>query len=266
MQKFNGVEDTLFIPLQGRITGSKLYSEYFYDAKALELEKYLPSDSIEDNTNEYYTLASIARYTEFDEIIKEFFKKHPDGSLVNLGCGLDTTYFRCNNDKGSFYEIDMPKVVEQRRLVFGDIKNEILIGSDLTDFTWMDRIDNTKPTLFLASGVFQYFHHEDVEKLLLALKNKFKDGEIIFDVTNKTGLKRSNKYVKSTGNSNALMYFYIDKPEDFAKLLNMKLLSVRGFFSLALKKLKKKLKLSTKIICYFGDKGGYTRILHLAFN
>lgn len=42
MNKFEGVANTLFVPLVARIAISKEFPEYFYDPKALELEPLLP--------------------------------------------------------------------------------------------------------------------------------------------------------------------------------------------------------------------------------
>ena len=46
MNKFDGVANTLFVPLVARINISKKFPEYFMDEKALELEKYLPQVQI----------------------------------------------------------------------------------------------------------------------------------------------------------------------------------------------------------------------------
>ena len=72
MTELKGVEDTLFIPLVSRIYASKNFKEYFYDKKALEIEKYIKSELIEENTSEYFTCASISRIYEFDNLVKEF--------------------------------------------------------------------------------------------------------------------------------------------------------------------------------------------------
>lgn len=47
MQKLGVVEDTLFIPMLGRIYASEHCPQVLYDKKALELKKKLPSDLIE---------------------------------------------------------------------------------------------------------------------------------------------------------------------------------------------------------------------------
>ena len=46
MQTLGVVEDTLFVPMLGRIYASEHYPQILYDKKALELKKKLPSDLI----------------------------------------------------------------------------------------------------------------------------------------------------------------------------------------------------------------------------
>lgn len=51
----NGVEDTIYILLVGRIYVSRKFLEIFCDEKSLSLETYnIPSDGINKNSNEYF--------------------------------------------------------------------------------------------------------------------------------------------------------------------------------------------------------------------
>ena len=54
---FEGVADTLYIPLTARIFVSKRFPDFFCDRKSLELESALPGDSIGRRANEYAHLA-----------------------------------------------------------------------------------------------------------------------------------------------------------------------------------------------------------------
>ena len=49
MSKLGVVEDTLFVPMLGRIYASEHYPQILYDKKALELKKKLPSNLIKQN-------------------------------------------------------------------------------------------------------------------------------------------------------------------------------------------------------------------------
>ena len=55
MQTLGVVEDTLFVPMLGRIYASEHCPQILYDKKALELKKRLPLDLIEQNMQNQYT-------------------------------------------------------------------------------------------------------------------------------------------------------------------------------------------------------------------
>ena len=102
MDNYEGVEDTLFIPLTARIIISKRFPEYFYDKKALEMEYLIKNSSIEKKSSEYTLMASVSRNYNLDEITQTFIDKHEKCNIVNLGVGLETSYFRLNR-KDSFF-------------------------------------------------------------------------------------------------------------------------------------------------------------------
>ena len=68
----NGVEDTLYIPLIARIYASEKFPDFFYDEKALSLKQYIPTNSIEKNSIEYFYMASVCRQQTIDKKIKYF--------------------------------------------------------------------------------------------------------------------------------------------------------------------------------------------------
>ena len=134
---FKGVEDTLYIPLTARIYASKKFPEFFYDEKALSLKQYIPTDSIENNTTEYFYMASVCRQQTIDEKIISFLKDNPDGNVVFLGAGLETAYHRIGNKTANFYQVDLPSVIEIRKRVLGNGNNENFISGDMFRLDWI---------------------------------------------------------------------------------------------------------------------------------
>lgn len=263
MQEYKGVADTLYIPLTARIYVSKRYPEYFYDEKALELENHIPSDSIEKGSSQYSMLASVARYYNFDKVVYKFIEKNNICNIINLGCGLETMAYRLNNNSATFYEIDFPHVIEERSKVLDTLDNEVLIGADILKDDWISEIkDRDIPSLFVVSGVFQYFHEEEVLGLINQIKNRFGDCEILFDAMSKSGLTYANNYVRKTGNKSAMMYFSVDDGNDFARISGTKLIEELKFFKDARVILKNKLNLYSRIAMYMVDKN-QGRILHI---
>ena len=69
MQTLGVVEDTLFVPMLGRIYASEHCPQILYDRKTLELKNRLPSDLIKQNMqNQYTLLASASRSANMDWI------------------------------------------------------------------------------------------------------------------------------------------------------------------------------------------------------
>lgn len=261
----NGVEDTLYIPLAARIYASEKFPEFFYDEKALSLKAYIPTDSIEKNTIEYFYMASVCRQQTIDKKIIQFLKKNTQSNVVFLGAGLETAYNRINNIKSDFYQVDLPNVINIRKKVLGNAENERLISGDMFTLEWIKEIDTSMPTMIAVSGVYQYFAESKIIEMIRKMKKQIPKGELVFDVTNSKGLKLANKYVRKTGNTNAQMYFSIDNPKEFANTTYTTLIDAVGFFDGALKDCCG-LKLKTRIYMYFADKLQRTSVIHLKFN
>ena len=262
---FDGVADTLYIPLTARVYVSKRLSEYFFDPQSLELESAIPGESIQAGSNEYTMIASAARYHNLDEMARAYITVHPSCNIVNVGCGLETMFWRVGPDApdARFFEIDLPEVIEVRHRILGAPERDELIAGDAFDLSWADGIDNSLPTLIIVSGVFQYFHNTDVLGFIADAKKAFADAELIFDATNTKGLEYVNKYVKKTGNASALMYCAIDDPAAFAREAGCELLEVRPFYTAARRILKGKVNLYSKIAMAVADRTGRAFLLHM---
>ncbi|MDR2457884.1 MAG: class I SAM-dependent methyltransferase [Clostridiales Family XIII bacterium] len=263
MIKLKGISDTSFIPLVARIFVSKKFPEYFFDEKALSLENYIPDDTIKKRSSEYSLMASVARYYNFDSMVKAFIKKYGKSNIIYLGAGFETAYYRLNEQTAIFYEIDLPDIIAARRIILGVQRNELLIAADIFNMEWIKQIDKSIPTLIIVSGVFQYYKEYKIIKFINGLKNNFSNAELIFDATNEKGIKYINKYVKKTGNTNAPMYFYINDSTEFSKKTKTQLIEERVFFIDARKILSRKLKLYTRIAMKIVDDKKKAILLHL---
>lgn len=260
--KFQGVEDTLFIPLAARIKASKRFPQYFYDEKALTFENIDQVKKINQKSSEYSMIASVSRYHNFDQMVRCFIDQHPHCQIINLGAGLETMNERLKDTNAHFYEIDFPSVIENRKQVLETSNNETLIGCDLCDLDWIKQIDINKPCLMIASGVFQYLRPEAIFQLIKELKSQLPNSQLIFDATNEVGVKYAQKYVKKTGNQSAMMYFYINDAKAFCKQADIDLIEVRGFYKEA--RQLKGFNLYTRIAMKVADDKKRTMILHVA--
>ena len=218
MTELDTIEDTLFVPMLGRIYASENFPGILRDEKALELRDRLPSDIRGRDTQTQYTLLSGAvRSANIDRRITDFLRRKSDGVVVQFGCGLETAFSRNDNGKTVWYGLDLPEVIDYRRTLIPETDRERLIAGDAFSLEWLDTVRGEfpdAPILITASGVFQYFTGEKVAGLMRGLMGHG-DIEVLFDVFSSSAMKRVHKYMEQVGHADAAMYFAVDDSRKF---------------------------------------------------
>jgi len=266
-RKLGVVEDTLYVPMLGRIYASENCRDILYDKKALELKNKLPGGLIEKDTQTQYTyLASASRSANMDRYIKDFIRRKPEGIVVQLGCGLETTYYRCDNGHTKWYAIDLPHVIEYRRELLSEAEREEYIPGDAFQKDWIEQIRSEHPDaplLVTASGLFYYFEEEKVLSLLRMLQG-YGEIEVLFDTVNKSGMTMmKKKHMKTVGHQDVQMYFYVDSAKELAAKIggNAKVLAEEPFYRSVP---KKGLKFATKVSMIVSDWFSMVKMIHLS--
>jgi len=95
----NAVEEILFFPLWCRVQVSKKYPSLLHDPKAINLVKAIDYDFslLDAQFSLEFLLTSVARARQFDDAIQVYIADLPHASVVNLGAGLDTTFYLIDN-------------------------------------------------------------------------------------------------------------------------------------------------------------------------
>ena len=266
MSEFSTVEDTLYVPMLGRIYCSEHFPHVLKDEKALSLKDKLPQNLKGQDTQTQYTLmASAVRSTNMDRYIKKFQAENENGVVVLLGCGLETTCYRCDNGKTVFYEVDLPEVVNYRREMLGENERDRFIAADAFGEEWIKAVRKDFPDskiLVAASGLYYYFEEKKVTDLFKLLKN-YGEIELLFDTVNKSGMKQMAKYMNQVGHSDAAMYFYVDHAEDLAQKIGAQVLAEEPYYAHTD---KKGLKLITSITMKASDMLKMVKMVHLRLN
>jgi len=107
------VQKTLFLPLWGRAFESQKENPLLVDKTALEIIDKVDHDFsvMARKISELTRIGWIMRSICADEVVKAFLGKYPLATIVNLGCGLDTTFDRVDNGTLVWYDLDLPDVV-----------------------------------------------------------------------------------------------------------------------------------------------------------
>jgi O-methyltransferase involved in polyketide biosynthesis len=121
------------------------------------------------------------RVKTFDAQVRRFLAAHPDGTVVALGEGLETQFWRVDNGRCRWLTVDVPEAIEvrERLLPRGD-RQAVLAGSAL-DPRWMDEADASNGLLITAQGLFMYLEFDAVVHLLDACAKRFRGSAVVYD-------------------------------------------------------------------------------------
>ena len=218
----NTVQETLVIPLFGRLVCSERFPELFSDPEAKRICGSLDYDfsekrkKMESAVGLFGALEVAQRQYDLCCEVEEHLKDHPKAAVVNLGCGLDDTFSKVDNGQCRGYNIDLPDVIRVRDDLLPPGERETNLACDLNDFSWMDQIDAGDGAVFFAAGVFYYFKTEDVKRLFDAMAKRFPGAILAFDSCNERGAKLMRKtWLKEAGITDVSAFFSL---EDEAEL------------------------------------------------
>ena len=113
------VQRTLFFPLAARARETRKKRPLLRDPKAVEILEAVD-----------FELAPIApgptafavtlRTLIYDWWVRQFLAGHSEGTVVELGTGLNTRFERTGNGTAHWIDLDLPDTIELRRRFFAD--------------------------------------------------------------------------------------------------------------------------------------------------
>ena len=217
----NTVQETLVIPLLGRLVCSEHFPALFSDPEAKRICDSLDYDfaekrkKMESVAGLFGALEVAQRQYDLRCEVEAYLKEHPNAAVVNLGCGLDDTFRKCDNGLCRGYNIDMPDVIKIRDELLPAGEREENIACDLNDYAWIDRIDASKGAVFFASGVFYYFKTEAVRRLFATMADCFPGAVLAFDVCNARGAKMMRgTWLKEAGITDVGAFFSLEDEKE----------------------------------------------------
>jgi O-methyltransferase involved in polyketide biosynthesis len=127
------------------------------------------------------------RASKYDQYAREFIARNPGGTVVNLGCGMDTRFHRIDDGELRLFDLDLPEVIRLKRRILTENDRYRMIAASVFDPGWMDVVDAvaSQPPLFLAEGLLMYLDPEKVKALVLELQARFPGAELVCELANK---------------------------------------------------------------------------------
>lgn len=207
------VQETLVFPVYGRFVANSNYPSIFRDTSAKAVMDKVDYDfkSADMGHGGMPSIIYGIRHEVLVKAARDFLKEYPDGIIVNLGCGLDTSFDFIDNGRCRYVNLDLPDVIKLREKLFEPHERQMNLPHDAFDHSWMGKIGAgaNDHVYIISGGVFYYFSREDVKDLIAAAAERFPDGGMCFDYESKAMMNMSNRMVKKSGNDGAEMLYYV---------------------------------------------------------
>ena len=215
------VQKTLLLPLWGRAVESRKAKPLLVDRAAAEIVGKLDYDfsTMAAKLHPITRLSWITRALHVDRTLREFLSRKPRATVVNAGCGLDTTFERVDNGSLTWVDLDLPDVIALReRLVPGGPRRRTLAASVL-ETEWLREVRADEGVVLVMAGFLYYFTEAQARQLLARLTTAFPGGELVGDVCSPRGARIANEKVIRAGgmDESAVLQWGIERPRDLSR-------------------------------------------------
>ncbi|ARF58276.1 class I SAM-dependent methyltransferase [Streptomyces gilvosporeus] len=139
------------------------------------------------------------RALAFDGVVRDFLARHPEGTVIALGEGLETQFWRVDNGRVHWVTVDLSDPLELRRRLLPHGARQRLVACDAREHRWMAGIDASRGVLVTAQGLLMYLQPAQAHGLIGACAAAFPGGTMVFDTVSRRYSARSRDGVRGPG-------------------------------------------------------------------
>jgi O-methyltransferase involved in polyketide biosynthesis len=121
------------------------------------------------------------RALAIDRAITAYLAQHPRATVVVLGEGLQTTYWRLGRPDVDWLSVDLAPVIELRETLLPKEPRITSLAMSALDRSWLDRVDPANGVFVCAEGLFMYLDPAEVRSLIVDCARRFPGGQLFFD-------------------------------------------------------------------------------------
>jgi len=106
-----------------------------------------------------------------DEHVSAFIRRHPDGWIVNVGAGLDTRFYRVDNGRCHWLELDVTENLLWRQKLFHASERYHHICGSVDELSWLEQlpIPEKTPVMIVCEHALLDCSQQQVAKFVQAL-------------------------------------------------------------------------------------------------
>lgn len=196
-----GVPETALWTLYHRAAEAARPDAVLADPRAVQLigEVDFPFRDRLGGARPWLAQAIALRALGFDGVVRAFLTAHPDGTVIALGEGLETQFWRVDNGRADWVTVDLTDPLALRRRLLPHGARQRLVACDVRDSQWMAGIDPSRGVLVTAQGLMMYLQPAQATQLIAACAGAFPGGSMVFDTVSRRFSARTRTGAKGPG-------------------------------------------------------------------
>ena len=191
-----GVPETLLWPLWNRAAEQKRGDRLIDDPFSADLVDRIDYDFEASFGKPNVSHAIRARV--IDDALKLWLEKNPEGTVISLGEGLDSQFWRVDNGSMRWISVDVAESIEVRKRFLPAEERMEMIACSALDDLWIKKMPQGSEVFIIMAGLLMYFREEEVRELLYRIADHFRESLAMFDVIPVWFSRKSLKGMKIT--------------------------------------------------------------------
>lgn len=175
----SGVPETMLWTLHNRASEARRADSVLRDPDAVRIHEAIAYDY--ERSFGQADGSHAVRSSEFDKALRPWMAAHPGGTVVELACGLETQFQRCDDGQVRWLCVDVPEAITVRERFLAPSERCRHVSRSALDLSWMDEVDPSRGVFVTAQGLFMYFEGDQVHQLFAAICQRFAGVEVMFD-------------------------------------------------------------------------------------
>lgn len=219
----NGVNKTLYIPLYGKAYVSKK-GIILKDEKAEEIWAAEGFELKGKSKSKWLAYYMGMRSAVFDRWVRTQMESDTDAVVVHIGCGMDSRVLRVGTKGHTWFDVDFPEVMKERRRYYQETEEYHMLESDARENEWLRLLPECANAIIVMEGVSMYFKPEELQVLLRDLCGHFEQTKVLMDCYT-TFAAKASKYKNPINDVGVTTVYGMDEPkvlEDGTGLLFVK--------------------------------------------
>jgi len=218
--QLEGVEETLLIPLWARAVETRRPDGIVDDPRAVALLEQIDYDFSKFDNDWRAQLAVAVRTEILDQAVSAFLAAHPNGLIINLAAGLDTRFYRLDNGRMLWVDVDLPNSMALRKTFMQETDRHTFVTGSVLEEAWAEAIAPLaagRRVLIVIEGLSFYLDEDEMRGLFTRMLHHFPGAEVVLEAFG-TFATRNTWLFRSVSQTDAVFKWGLDHGRDLARL------------------------------------------------